>query len=332
MKQIDKILADVNYPIKELKLVKCVQAHNEEDWIQANLANCYDEFDIIRVLEGAVEGRPNSTSDGHSTDRTLELIRSFPDPAGKIELITWDRPFKSLEQMKQVFLDAASENEYLFIVDADEFYMDGDVNKVRQAIYRHPRASEFIPTFLHFYRDFRHLKAPHPEWQPQHQRILRYRKGLRYHTHPVATLSNGMCSYFDPAIQTERYTLPGIYIYHYGHAKPFEEHKKKAEFYTKELAKFEGRGGSAANEFNLKLDEFLNFKEDLNTILHYDGTHPLVIQSHPLFGSHEVFYSGKPLLNWKQDKIYSKSTLPNIVVWMEDFWGTRRMNTFFNVA
>ena len=118
------------------------------------------EFDIIRVVEGAVVGRPGSTKDGHSTDRTIELIRNFPDPDNKIELYQFDRPFKSLEEQKQVFLDVAKDGEWLFIVDADEFYMEGDIERVRQAIYKHPLASEIIPTFLHFYRDFFHVKAP----------------------------------------------------------------------------------------------------------------------------------------------------------------------------
>lgn len=330
MKQADLIAQEINYPVDKLKLVKCVGAHNERDWITYNLANCYDEFDKIRIVEGAVEGRPGSTSNGHSTDETLELIKNFPDPANKIELFTIGRHFKSLEEQKQIFLDVASENELLFIVDCDEFYMDGDVSKVRQALHMHPTAFEFIPTFLHFYRDFWHLKAPHPEWQPQHQRIIRYRKGMRYHTHPVATLPDGTCSYFTPEYQRFRFTLPGIYIYHYGHAKDKEAHKTKALFYQKELAKFEGRGGNAAVEFDAKLDEFVNYKEKLSTILDFNGEHPNIIKRHPLYSQREAFYADKQLLNWKEDKIYSKAELPTIAVWMEDFWGTRRMNTFMN--
>lgn len=338
-KQISNILNEVNYDLSKLKLVKCIGAHNEEDWIEYVLRNNYDEFDVIRIVEGAVEGRPKSTTDGHSTDRTLDIIRNFPDPDEKIELYQLGRPFKSLEEQKQIFLDVASEGEWLFIVDADEFYMEGDVERVRQAIKRHPLASEIIPTFLHFYRDFFHVKAPHPEWQPQHQRIIRYRPGMRYHTHPVATLPDGRCSYFDPSMQPLRYTMPGLHIFHYGHAKGREYHKMKAEFYRSELAKFEGRGGSAAAEFDLKLDEFVNYKEDLSTILYYDGPHPLALREHPQRNQKDVHYHGVPsagmvphIKNWKVDKIYSKDKLPNIAVWMEDFWGTKRMEPFYNTV
>ena len=337
--QVNRILEEVNFK-QDTKLVKCLAVHNEEGWVEYNLSNNYDEFDIIRVVEGAVTGRPGSTSDGHSTDNTLDLIRNFPDPDNKIELITADRHFKSLEEQKQTFLDYANEGEWLFIVDCDEFYLEGEVNRVRKAIEKHPKATEIIPTFFHFYRDFFHLRAPHPEWQPQHQRIIRYQPGLRYHTHPVATDGQGRCTYFTPEYQPSRYTIPNLHIFHYGHAKGEEFHKMKAEFYKKELAKYEGRGGNAATEFEIKLDEFVNYKEDLNEILYYDGVHPTAMVDHPQRHETSLHYEGlissflpeyAKVKDWKEDKVYSKDKLPNIVVWMEPHWGTQRMAPFYNV-
>lgn len=346
MKQMSRILQEVNYSLHNIKLVKCLAVHNEEDWVEYNLSNNYEEFDIIRVVEGAVLGRPNSTADGRSTDRTLELIRSFPDPDNKIQLYTLNRPFKSLEEQKQIFLEAASESEWLFIVDCDEFYMDGDINRVREAIERHPTASEFIPTFLHFYRDFFHLKAPHPEWQMQHQRILRYRNGMRYHTHPVATDAAGKCTYFTPEYQIDRYTLP-IYIYHYGHAKGREFHQMKHEFYKKELEKFKlSDGTNAADKFDEKFVEFMEYKEDLDTILHYDGGHPAVLDNFPYRytcdpgsrfwnaldnGEQPIQYTrNEEVKDWKEDPIYSRDTLPTIALWMLDPW--KRMQELYNVC
>jgi hypothetical protein len=339
--QMSRILNDVNYNLSNIKLVKCIGAHNEEDWIEYNLRNNYDEFDIIRVVEGAVLGRPGSTSSGHSTDKTIEIILNFPDPDNKIELYTINRPFKSLEEQKQIFIEAATPGEWLFIVDCDEFYMEGDINRVRKAIRKHPSATEIIPTFLHFYRDFFHVRAPHPEWQPQHQRIIKYTPGMRYHTHPVATLPDGKCTYFTPEIQPYRYTVPGLYIYHYGHAKGIEFHQMKAEFYRNELVKFEGRGGNAAKEFDIKLDEFVNYKEDMNDILRYNGPHPKALDEHSQRNKEDETYhlyvssllhKAIPIKNWKEDKIYSKDRLPNIVVWMEPFWGTKRMESYYNVV
>lgn len=354
---MSRILQEVNCDLHKIKLVKCLAVHNEEEWVEYNIRNNYEEYDIIRIIEGAVEGRPGATTDGSSTDRTLEIIKNVDDPEDKIELYTLDRPFKSLEEQKQIFLEAASDGEWLFIVDCDEFYMDGDIDRVREAIKMHPSASEFIPTFLHFYRDFYHLRATHPIWNTQHQRIIRYREGLRYHTHPVATDAQGKCTYFTPEYQMDRYTLP-IYIYHYGHAKGHEFHKMKSEFYHSELTKFGGEGGNAAIEFDAKLDEFVNYKEDLNEILLYDGPHPSALDNHsqrtemacPIRSRYyaQLFCTDNfctpeqyPILShdeksdikhWKKDKVYSMDKLSNIVVWMEDFWGSRRMEPFYNTV
>lgn len=331
MKQIVPILQEANYNGPKPRLIKCVGAHNEAGWIKYNLRNCYDEFDEIRVVEGAVVGRPQSTEDGHSTDNTIELIKNFPDPQDKIRLFTLDRPFKCLEEQKQMFVDTSVPGDWLFIVDCDEFYLEGSINRVRKAIEAHPICSEFIPTFLHFYRDFNHIKAPHPEWQPQHQRIIRYNPGMRYHTHPVATDHNGLCTYFSPEYQPHRYTIPSLYIYHYGHAKGKEFHRMKQEFYRSELEKFKAHDGrTAADAFDDKFKEFVNYSEDLKTILEFNGPHPEAIKSHPLFSQKEDFYIGKEFKNWTKDFVYSRERLPNIVVWMLGRW--KRMEPFYNVC
>ena len=231
-----------------------------------------------------------------------------------------DRPFKSLEEQKQLFLELASEGEWLFIVDCDEFYMEGDIARVREAIKRRPAASEFIPLFLHFYRDFGHLKAPHPEWQPQHQRIIRYQPGMRYHTHPVATDPTGRCTYFDGSYQLKRFTIP-IYIFHYGHAKGKEFHAMKQEFYKSELEKFNlADGTNASDKFDDKFVEFMEYKEPLDSILNYDGEHPAAIQSHPIFNERDKFYEDKSLKNWKDDFVYGADKLPTIALLMMGRW------------
>jgi len=337
---MSRILQEVNYPLDNLKLVKCLAVHNEEDWIEYNLRNNYDEFDIIRIVEGAVSGRPGSSPTGGSTDRTLEIIQNYPDPGNKIEVYTLDRHFKTLEEQKQIFLEMASDGEWLFIVDCDEFYMEGDIERVRRAIQSRPSASEFIPTFLHFYRDFFHLKAPHPEWQMQHQRIIRYREGMRYYTHPVATDAQGKCTYFTPEYQPDRFTLPGIYIYHYGHAKGEEFHRMKHEFYKSELEKFKlGDGTNASDKFDEKFVEFVERKEDLNTILRYNGPHPEALKSHPQRNQRDEDYhllasslvrNATGIKNWKEDPIYARELLPNIALWMLPPW--QKMQEFYNVV
>jgi len=340
-KQMVGILAEVNHTGPQTKLVKCLAVHNEEDWVAYNLANCYEEFDIIRIVEGAVQGRPGSTNDGHSTDRTLEIIKAFPDPDSKIELYTGNRFFKSLEEQKQTFLDYANDGEWLFIIDCDEFYMEGEIDRVRKAIAKRPTASEIVPTFLHFYRDFYHIKAPHPEWQPQHQRIIRYRPGLRYHTHPVATDGQGQCTYFTGGYQPHRFTIPGLWIYHYGHAKGKEFHKMKKEFYQGELEKFKlSDGTNASDKFDEKFVEFMEGTEPHDTILEFNNSHPAALGDHPQIGKIDPLYDideeqklnheqVPKFVNWKDNFVYAADALPTIALFMMGPW--KKTKSFYNV-
>lgn len=336
MKQIEHILAEVNYPHEKLRLVKCLAAHNEAGWIEYNLANCYDEWDVIRVVEGAVDGRPNSTHDGHSTDNTVEIIKNFPDPDNKIEFIQMNRHFKSLEEQKQIFIDASKDGDFLAIVDCDEFYLEGDVNKLKRYMRRHPLASELMVTFLHFYRDFYHIKDFGPEWVCSHQRVVRWRPGMRYHSHPVATLADGTCTYFSPNIQWLRYVTP-IFIYHYGHAKGVAYHQMKRDFYESELKKYPASAGkTAADAFDEKLREFVGFSEKMDTILGFDGPHPAALHNHPIMQERCEFYQrpeiAAQIKHWKQSDFYKlHPNLPTIPQWQLSWkWANARMQPIYN--
>ena len=318
MKQIDTILQDVNVDTSTVKLVKCVQAHNEEGWIEYNLANCYDEFDTIRVLEGAVHGRPNSTPDGHSIDKTREIIKNFPDPANKIELYSYSRPFDSLEQMKQVFLDVSSPDELLCISDADEFYLDGQINRLRKILSLRPSLSQVVPMFLHFWRDAKHIRNMDENYTIQHQRFLRYEQGMRYHDHPVATNANGVCTYFSNEYQPRKVVpVEPLYIFHYGHAKGAEAFKAKKAFYDKELAKFAANDGkTAAQAFDVNFREFIERKEKDSDVLLYDGPHPSVMLNHPIMSQEDEHLKNKVFKHWKDGTIYGEKDVPLIAVWM----------------
>lgn len=158
--QMQSIAERINNPPR---LVQCIQAHNEEEFIGLTLASIYNEVDRIIVIEGAVVNRPNQTEEGHSTDRTWEIIEEFvanSDPEGKVIPIRMKKPWDDLEAMKTMFLNLMEEGDWVIINDADEFYRPEDIRRLRVAIDRYPHAHEFVPTFLHFYRDFNHVAVP----------------------------------------------------------------------------------------------------------------------------------------------------------------------------
>lgn len=270
--QMASIVERVNTPIR---LVQCIQMFNEEEFAPLVLASIYDEVDQIIVIEGAVGKRDDATEDGHSTDRTLEIVKDFKatkDPGNKVQLVSIKRAWNSLEEMKQTFLDLTSQGDWLVINDCDEIYRPEDIKRVCKAIDRHPHASEFVPLFLHFYRDFYHIAVPGPEWQPQHQRIIKNMGGMKYNSHPVATMADGHCSYFSPWMQQRRYMMRDFFVFHYGYVRSGMDDVMKAKqaYYKKELAKHNGA--------NVKFDEKVKaWFDGTEPVLFYDGDHPAIM-------------------------------------------------------
>ncbi len=298
------------------RLVQCIQCHNEEEFIGATLRSIYDQVDQIICVEGAVKNRPNSTEDGHSTDHTVEIIEDFKenhDPGNKLLFIQIKKPFENLEELKQTFLDLVMPGDWIIINDADEFYRPEDIRRLRVAIDLNPHAMEFVPLFLHFYRDFQHVAVPGPEWQPQHQRVFRNVAGMKYVAHPVATLPNGECSYFSPLLQNRRVMLDDFFVFHYGYARKDMDRvmTEKKAYYEGELAKH----GAANVKFDQKVTDWFAGTEPL---LEYLGPHPTAIHSHPMYrdpdeilgaayGDTESGISRMHNAGWSAHELYSKA-------------------------
>jgi len=111
---------------------------NEERHIQKWLEVHYDFYDVIAICEGADAHFPRDavTPQGLSTDRTAEIILSFPDPDDKIKFIQhgW-APLGGCEKIgegegKCILRDRCA--QYL-----NEIKFDG--------IYIHADADEFVP-------------------------------------------------------------------------------------------------------------------------------------------------------------------------------------------
>lgn len=290
--QMQSIAERVNKPVR---LVQCIQMLNEAEFAEAVLSHLYEEVDRILVIEGAVANHPKATLDGHSLDNTLEIVRNFKqtkDPKNKVTIISIQRPWKNLEEMKQTFLSMSIPGDWLIINDADEFYLPADIRRLRKAIDLNPHATEFVPNFIHFYGNTQRVALPGPEWQPQHQRVFKYVRGMKYNSHPVVTDSAGHCTYFSPHYQHRRVMLNDFFIYHYGYARSNMDEimRSKQEYYTKELATH----GEANKKFDQKVADWFNEAEP---VLTYDGYVPIHKNGPD---------KGKVVGHWRQDRFYKR--------------------------
>lgn len=315
MPQIDSYVKDVNKTPSEPSIVVCIGAHNEEAWIEPCILDIYDEVDRIIIVEGAVLGRPNADKNGHSTDGTVDRIFDISDPQDKVEIIQQDRHWKTLEEQKQQFLNLCKEGDWLLIKDADEIWNPKDIRRLRKAIKMYPNATEFVPIFLHFWGDTNVVKRYEKKWNICHQRFFKWQSGMRYLSHPIATDAQGVDTCLSPQYQASRYTIPDMYVYHYGYCKDLEFQKAKMDFYESELKKH----NNAHLEHRKKFEEHYDGTFDPKSLLHFTGEHPEIMKDHPIMDyKYPHFENYDKFDDWKSDSIYAENAriplIPNLML------------------
>lgn len=122
-------------------------AYNEEDYITYAIRAIYDFADRIAV---SVSIKPWS-GDGAPPDRTLDLVREFPDPAGKLRIQTgyWATETDQRNANLDLARDAA---DYYMVVDADEIYTPEDLRRLRSYIAWRPYIGQFRMRFRTYWK------------------------------------------------------------------------------------------------------------------------------------------------------------------------------------
>ncbi|MDZ4065205.1 MAG: DUF268 domain-containing protein [Coriobacteriia bacterium] len=207
---------------------------NGEFLLHECLASVYDFAHHILVVEGAVEQTiqclgPDSeevTPDGHSTDRTLEILADFPDPESKIRLIQKDGPWRDKTEMCNAYVPYI-DADYIWQLDADEFYHRGDMERLRDYLAAHPETTAVNFFTNHFWGDWDHITcAEDPAtvegfWgnQMAWPRVFRHEPGSRWKNHaPPKYLSGTGVDQGARCLLGGHGTLEmGIRFYHYGY-------------------------------------------------------------------------------------------------------------------
>ena len=101
------------------------------------LKHIYRIGDEIILVEGAVKPIPGvksnslwASTDGKSTDNTIEVIKNFPDPDKKIKLIESNGFWNGKVEMCNQWAKHAT-GSYIWQIDNDEYYLDSDIRKLK---------------------------------------------------------------------------------------------------------------------------------------------------------------------------------------------------------
>jgi hypothetical protein len=162
---------------------------NEEEFIEAWLAYHYRSFDRIVICEGAARDYPREaiTDEGLSRDRTADIVRSFPDPEGKINFIQYgwagpagsidDRVFAKME-LRNAYAEHI-EDGYAFTLDIDEFLHPRHVFELGRLMEESPHSSACAIPQLHLWQNSsQFITGGYADFA--HFRLYRWTSGCRY--------------------------------------------------------------------------------------------------------------------------------------------------------
>lgn len=227
----DNLLTHLN----DIKLSFGMIVVNGEPFIKYNLETLYPHAHEILIVEGAVEKFSHSaTSDGHSIDNTISIIKNFPDPEGKIKLIQRNGFWSEKDDMANAYMEVCT-GDYIWQVDVDEFYKTQDIEKVRDMLVADRSITQVNFRTIGFWRSFRAriMGASFVFGADEFIRLFVFKPGFRYVTHRPPTLSDetGRPFLHTKVVSASEMEQAGIVQYHYSYVFP-DGVKSKSHYYS----------------------------------------------------------------------------------------------------
>ena len=198
------------------------------------LQQIYPHAHKIVVAEGPVkfwQERGRTTS----TDRTNEILESFPDPENKIEVVHGQ--FFEKDQQCNAYMGLIPEDtDYLWMVDSDEVYKTEDIEKTIKFLEQEQPTSVGVRS-CSFFGGFEYNLTGFEQQTDNFLRIFKYEPGCSWLTHRPPTMRY-QSTVERKHINSDRFfELTGVLIYHYSYV--FDRQvKNKIEYYEAKVSKF----------------------------------------------------------------------------------------------
>lgn len=245
-------------------------------------------YEII-VVEGGHEGTVDvATPDGHSTDGTLDAIRTFiaeEDPEHKVKLVTRDGFWPMTDELgrrrtaqSRAYAELAT-GDYLWQVDIDEFYLPVDMSRVLDLLESHPEITQMSFPFIEFWsRPSYTLGSSRLLRKNEVHRLFKWGEGYTYVTHqpPIVHDSEGRDLRTLNWVQPETTRRLGIVMRHYSHLLP-SQMEQKARVYRRQDPKGLGESLTWYEQSYLTLRRPYHVERHYywpSWLQRYDGPHP----------------------------------------------------------
>jgi len=257
--------------------VVSILAYNSEMFIGYCLKGIYGFADRIVVVEGAY-GLQRAFGK-RSADRTVEIVKNFPDPEKKIVLI--HKNGKEHEHRNEV-LKYCEPGDWFFTVHTDEFYKKKDLEYLRHVLETDNETDVFEIPWFEFYYNFRMgIDGTYSS-----ARIYRIRKSCRFIRKDQLAASDGRRYY---EMNFKRLDRKNILMFHYAYIcnvrKKIEYYGKgRVRWYEEVFKKFTPENAKEIYEKNREITGTygIHTEEENAFITEFRGEHPEAMRDHPL--------------------------------------------------
>ena len=265
---------------------------NGEPFIEHSLRAMYDFVDEIIVVEGAVEKAMFAAQpDGSSTDRTVEIVRSLPDPDDKITLV--QGRWKGKLEQSQEYMQRAT-GDYVWIVDCDEMYLPNDVGHVVEMLEQDPEITAVSFYERAFWHNF-HTQLVGPPWEGVREavfyRIFKRVPGARFTTHrpPTVVGEDGISLAEKKLVRANEMRRRGIFLFHYSYVDSGQVRQK--------IAYCRNRNSTNAGPPDWFERVYEAWPNDPAGVENEHGTHPIGTGwTMPYYGPHPPVMYDHPLM------------------------------------
>ena len=264
---------------------------NGEPFTRYNLCALYPFAHQIIVVEGACPSAAAvATSDGHSTDGTMDILQDFKrnkDPDKKLIIVTaqndgyQDGFWPGKNEMSQAYARRATGN-YLWQIDSDEFYHEEQIERLISILERRrPDAVSFpMITFwggLDYITDSFYLIRDNAR---EFHRLFAWGPGYNYKTHfpPTVVDEQGVDVRRKSWLRACDIEKLNIFLYHYSLLFPLQVYNK--------VSYYKLRNESAIDSWEESVYRRLenpyrahNVYYHVGWLERFNGDHPAVIHS-----------------------------------------------------
>lgn len=208
---------------------------NGDHVLQQSLESIYDFVDEIVIAEGPVKFWQEKGIE-KSTDKTLEIIKSFHDPSKKIKLISSQYEEKN-EQFSAALNLMTKNPDYLIQVDSDEVWTEESLKNLKNLIQDKKPISVGVHSYT-FVGGFDRVLSGFEENTDNFLRIFKWEENCKFITHrpPTILYKDGEQTRGKGHIDSdEARDYYGVSMCHYSYVWPSQV-KSKIDYYKAKVS------------------------------------------------------------------------------------------------